>query len=292
MQWSLATIVLAPRAGAASDLDPAERREQLAWAAAAGFEAAEISSQWLDVLRSTDQQLSKLRADVADTGLAVSGININRCILTRTDRAAEHLALIRRAIHAAGILGAPLVNISLSMPRASGGERPVLRGCDVPDTEHRQSAALVAGLADEAAALGVALSLELHDDGLLDTADLCLRMLERVARANVGVNPDLGNLCRSAGPDCQSQRALAQLAPHANCWHVKNYRGGEPAPLWDGDVDYARAVRTMLSAGFDGPVSIEGYFGDVLAAQADGLAWLKKVAAAATLESSGRETKV
>ena len=127
---------------------------------------------------------------------------------------------------------------------------------------------------------GVQLSLELHDDGLLDSPDLLLDMLNRINAANVGVNPDLGNVCRSSEEPTDSRAALEALAPHANCWHVKNYRRGQPATLSDGDIDYAEAMAIMRAHGYAGWVSIEGYQGDVLASQQESLAYLKQLAAA------------
>lgn len=133
-------------------------------------------------------------------------------------------------------------------------------------------------LGELAARSGIELSLELHDDGLLDTAELCLEMLRRVRLTNVGVNPDLGNLVRSSEAPANWRLALEALAPHANNWHVKNYRGGKPAPLWDGDIDYARAVKIMRAAGYNRWVSIESYFGDVLDLQTRSLHYLQQIA--------------
>jgi hypothetical protein len=61
---------------------------------------------------------------------------------------------------------------------------------------------------------------------------------------------------------------------------VKNYAGGRLAPLWDGDIDYARAIGIMLGAHYDGPVSIESYFGDVLDQQILGLEYLRELSTA------------
>jgi sugar phosphate isomerase/epimerase len=230
MRFSLATIVLAPRGESQSMPWPHPRKELFAWAAAAGFQSVEFSSQWMDLSLCSDADLRTMRDDLADAGLSASGLNVNRCILTRTGRAGEHFSLVRRAINAAAILQASLVTVSLSMPRSSDAQRSTLRGCDVPDAEQKAAARLVTGLADEAGSLGVELSLELHDDGLLDSAELCLRMLDRVGRANVGVNPDLGNICRNPDSPCDWQSAIKQLAPFANCWHVKNF-GAANRPL-------------------------------------------------------------
>jgi sugar phosphate isomerase/epimerase len=289
MRWSLATIVLVPR-GCVQHANPKERRSELAWAAEAGFEGVEISPQWLDIGGLPDAELADFGRQAAAAGLAVSGINVNRCILTRSERAAEHAALLRRAIQTAAILNAPVVTLSLSLP-LGGVPRCPLRGREVPLEERARTAELIAQLVEEAAASGICLSLELHDDGLLDTPELCLEMLRASGKSNVGVNPDLGNLVRSSAasisnadtPPADSpgdwRRALNMLAPHTNNWHVKNYRGSQPSPVWDGDIDYGQAIPIMVSAGYYGWVSIESYFGDVRGLQVRSLNWLKQVLA-------------
>jgi len=151
----------------------------------------------------------------------------------------------------------------------------------VPQAERDQNVDFIQGLSERARSRGIQLSLELHDDGLLDTPELCLDMLKRVASENVGLNPDLGNLIRSY-PDSDWRTALNSLAPRANNWHVKNYRGGQPSPIWDGQIDYAEAFQIMRAAGYTGWVSIESYFGDVLDLQAKSLAWLKRIVSDST----------
>ena len=48
MQWSLATIALVPRGGTAH-VDRTAWRHTIDWAARSGFEALEISPQWLNL---------------------------------------------------------------------------------------------------------------------------------------------------------------------------------------------------------------------------------------------------
>jgi sugar phosphate isomerase/epimerase len=277
--WSFATIVLVPRGEWGPFPDRRERCGWFQWAASAGFDAIELSPRWLDFRQFSAAQLKQIRQEIVDVGLVVSGINLNRCILTRSDSSAANRQLLRQAIHAAATLEAPLVNISLAMPTPPTKSRPVLRGCDVAEVEYQQTARLLRELAAAARAFNVSLSLELHDDGLFDTPELCLKMLDWIDMPNVGVNPDLGNICRgdSGAP---WEETLTFLAPHANCWHVKNYATGSPAALWAGDIDYARAMSIMHAADYSGPVSIESYFDDVLDQQIQGLAYLKKLSPA------------
>lgn len=278
MRWAFAMIVLVQRGGWGTPPDAVERLRVLRWAAEAGFEGVEVSPRWYNVLDLSPAEIRAFAAEAAGAGLCVSGLNLNRGILTRTPAASRHLAEAERAIDVAAALGARTVNLSLSMPTLPGPDRPPVRGRDVPDEEHRQAAELIAGLGRRAQEVGVALALDLHDDGLLDTPELCLRLLRRVGLRNVGVNPDLGNLCR--GPDAMPdwRAALAQLAPHALNWHVKNYRDVRPAPLWDGDIDYAEAFAAMRRSGYRDWVSIESYSGDAFDWQRRNLDYLRRLA--------------
>jgi sugar phosphate isomerase/epimerase len=250
------------------------------WTAAAGFEGVEISPHWLDLVGASDVELASVRREAAAAGLAISGINVNRCLFTRGEQAANHRRMLTRTVHASAILAAPLVTLSLSLP-LGGSPRPTLRGCDVSEQECQQVADGIAELAELAGRNHIDLSLELHDDGLLDTPELCLEMLRRLSATNIGVNPDLGNLIRGQ-PQADWRAALRLLAPHTNNWHVKNYRAQQPSPVWDGDIDYAAALHIMRTAGYDGPASIESYFGDVLELQTRSLTYFKQLEQIAT----------
>jgi len=287
MKWALATIVLVPRGSWGPAPTREERLAVFRWAAGAGFGGIELSPRWIDFHGMSERELDGLRDDVAAAGLVVSGLCINRCILTRTPRAAEHLRRLERGLDAARRLGASVLTFSLAMPTPPGPERRPLRGRDVPGEEYARSAELVKGLAELAHHLGVGLSVELHDDGLLDTPDACLMFLDRVGDPDLGVNPDLGNLCRGPGPLPDWEAALRLLAPRANAWHVKNYRAGAPAPAWAGDIDYRRAVKMMHSVGFRGWVSVESDFGDVRTLQELSLRYLKGLAETTTLTDHG-----
>jgi sugar phosphate isomerase/epimerase len=271
-RWSLPTVVLVPRGAWGNAPSRDERRRLFSWAADAGFDGIEISPRWLDVHALSRAELELLRADIEAAGLRVSGVNLNRCVLTRSAQADDHRSRFERSVDVAVALGAELIVLSQSLPTAPAGERPPLRGDDVPMAEHERAAELIAPVAARAANAGVKLSIELHDDGLTDTPAWCLWH----ARA-CGVNPDLGNICRGPHALPDWERALRELAPYANAWHIKNYRDARAAPIWSGDIDYQRAFDIMREAGFDGWISIESYgdAADVLRLQQVSLAWAR-----------------
>ena len=61
---------------------------------------------------------------------------------------------------------------------------------------------------------------------------------------------------------------------------MKNYKGGQPSPLWDGDIDFARAVDMMRAAGYRGWISIvseDGALQEVQEMQERSLHYLKRL---------------
>ena len=284
MRWSFASIVLVPRGQQLAPPSAAERRRVFAWARDAGFSGVELTAEWLDFFALSDRALHELATEIDDAGLRVSGLNVPRCLFTCEPHAGREFARVERALTVAPLLGADVVNIALSLPLALNAERPPLRGADAPAEEHARAAKLVARLGRRARAAGVTLVVELHDDGLLDTPEFCLQLLERVNLPNVGINPDVANLCRDPGPLPDWRRAFELLAPRTANWHVKNYRCAQPVSVPDGDIDYAVVWEIMRAAGYDGWVSIESRFGDVLAEQRTALAYLKSLAALAATQ--------
>ena len=90
MRWSFAVIVLVPRGKWGRPPGLGERRRVFDWAARIGFDGIELSPRWVDFQTMALQELRELRREIAAPGLKVSGLNISRCILTRTSEAARH----------------------------------------------------------------------------------------------------------------------------------------------------------------------------------------------------------
>jgi len=283
MRLSFPTFLLVPRNLPFVPPSAAERRQLFSWARDAGFAGIELADGWLDFTRLDRIALGELRTEVADAGLEISGLNLPRCLVTRAPLAKTNYARVERSVQAAAILGAETVNFSLSLPASalSGPAPRPMRGDEASAGEHEYAARLVFELGTLAARAGVKLAVELHDDGLLDTPELCLQLLQRVNLPSVGVNPDVANLCRGPGPLPDWRRAYELLAPHAVNWHLKNYRDFRAAPLADGDIDCAVAWQIMRGAGYMGWVSNESRFGEVFAEQLSGVGYLQSLFAAA-----------
>ncbi|HEY6987336.1 MAG TPA: sugar phosphate isomerase/epimerase [Bryobacteraceae bacterium] len=276
-RWSLSTIVLAPRGGNA--ISPrAKREELLSWASRAGFGAVEISGAWVDVYTQSHAERQMLAAEIANSSLAISGVNLDRVL----DRCGNSAVLERgrfgQVLRVAEDLGAPLISISFSVKLGP----TVLRAADFDDAVVGAFAREAKQLARDAAGSGIQLSFELHDDGILDSAEACLRFLERVHEPNTGVNPDLGNLMRDpAHPGHDWRSTLRALAPRTNCWHVKNYRDARQTPLDEGDIDFEEACLVIHNAGVAPPISIEDRSGEYRTVQSRGLQFMKRAMKAA-----------
>jgi sugar phosphate isomerase/epimerase len=277
MRWSVATILLAPRGGQAPPPSPAERRDLYQWAAATGFQGIEISPRWYDIFALTRDHLEELRREIAGAGLSISGINVERAIVVRSAAAAENRERIRRAIDIAAVLGAEVVDVALALDWEGVASRAVVTSAEFSEEEFAESVASIKALSRQAGRHGIAVSVELHDDGLLDDAALCRRFIEEVGEANAGANPDVGNICRDPARTGDWESALVKLAPIANCWHVKNYRDCQASPLADGDIDYRRAMQIMIKARFAGWSSIESRIGEFRETQASALAYLRRI---------------
>ena len=124
-------------------------------------------------------------------------------------------------------------------------------------------------VAGRAADLGVAISIELHQNTICDNSWSLIHLLELIDRPNVGANPDLGNLYWTyETPEESCEAAILALAPRANYWHMKNLLrvplpGMQRAvylrrPIPDGEINYRFAVTAMLAAGYDGCFGVEG----------------------------------
>jgi sugar phosphate isomerase/epimerase len=247
-----------------------------------GFDGVDLADSHLNWFAMSDADLVALRRQVEDEGLVVAGLNPYRNILVAHEAAQRNRERLRRTIEVAAILGVPVVNIPLSVPfpavwseaARAARQLQLKRAADYTDDDFAATAAILQEFAGQAAAVDVALSIELHDDGMTDDSESVLRIWRLVDRPNVGVNPDLQNLYRVPYPCEDWRRALLNLAPHTNVWHVKSnaktyvvdeartYSRG--TTIVDGEIDYRWAMTQMLKAGFDGWVVIESGGGDSL----------------------------
>ena len=264
--------------------DSADRRKYLAKVKEIGFDGIELG-----VSGGSDEAIDTLRRQLEDAGtpcVAIRGGGANR----------ERLA---DAVRFTAKIGAGVVNSTVTTPPASPGAKGTFRGENVSQgasrtasaEDYERTAKVISDVAPVAADLGVAISIEIHQNSIADNSESALRLLDLIDHPNVGVNPDLGNIYWTYDvPEESCEDAIVALAPLSNYWHCKNlYRVNIPelefsaflqAPLCDGEIDYRFAISAMLGAGYDGYLAIEGIrLGDQFYNDGKSVAYVKSLVA-------------
>lgn len=207
--------------------------------AAFGLEGTELTSYYFpkDVgpayLREIKRQCFRLGLDV--TGTAVG----NDFCLPPGEKRDEQLALVRRWVDHAEILGAPVIRI---FSGKSG------KGQD-PAEAHKLAVAGIEECCAYAGEHGVCLALENHG-GLTTDVDGMLALVRDVKSPWFGVNVDTGNF---ATPTCYED--LAKIAPYALNVQVKVVM--RPSKGQKEPADFSRLARIMTDAGYRGYIVLE-----------------------------------
>ena len=130
---------------------------------------------------------------------------------------------------------------------------------DPDDPEYGKLLAATTEICDHAAAQGQTVHLETGQEPV----DVLLRFIHDAARENLHVNFDPANMILyGAG---EPLPALVKLAPHVRSVHCKDatwsdqpgQTWGQEVPLGEGQVDMEAYLRTLLSIGYHGPLTIE-----------------------------------
>jgi sugar phosphate isomerase/epimerase len=224
-------------------------------------------------------QWRDLKAEVEAAGLRVAVFNALRKSLHVPELAEIDRRKLDTIMAACDVLRPEVIDISVNVPipyqrdAHTQTTRSLFRGEYASDEAYATAGAALKLLARQCADIGAQLSIELHDDGLQDTAAGCLRLLRLVDEPNVGVNPDIGNAYRVPYETHESWREqMTVMAPYTNYWEVKNYRrfyvGDErrwyswTTDLDTGDLNFREAAEILWRAGFRGWVCNEGGTGD------------------------------
>lgn len=238
-----------------------------------GFAAVEIG-----VDEAADERAARdLALELHDVGLDIGCVRAGGA-LGHHAIGARSRARLDAAITYAGWTGASIVNSALVSPPThpdgpgSGrqGEQ-VSQGASRTASEYdfERAAEQLRQAGRVAADAGIKISIEVHQGSIADFSGSTLHLLDLVGLANVGANPDLGNIYwHYEYPEETAEEAIVALAPRAVYWHCKNlHRLHIPehqrayyqrVPLPDGDLDYRFAISAMLDAGYEGYLAVEG----------------------------------
>jgi sugar phosphate isomerase/epimerase len=272
------------------------RRKYVAKVKSLGFEGIELGLDALGTAADSDEATTDLLRDLEEEGLPCVALR-GGGNLVDPRFGPENEAQLPAALDMATKLKVGIVNLALAGPPTDPAAPGATYGETVSQGSSRQAkledydrtARIIASLADRAAAVGVQISIELHQRSIVDNSWTLLRLIDMIDRPNVGVNADAANTYWAYEDAEESfEDAITALAPRSNYWHCKNLtRLHIPelhraiytrVPIPYGDLDYRFAVSAMIDAGYDGMVGIEGLrIGDQLSGDAESLNRLKSL---------------
>ena len=270
-------------------------------AKAIGFDAIEVGVEVLEKTGGSERQVKAFGQRLRAAGMPIGCVRAGGT-LTDARHGPRNRQRQAKAIEFAGWVGAEVVNTALSAP----ARRPGHPAGSLPGSQHgwpvSQDASRDAMLSeyealakacqiacDRAAGVGVAISVEVHQNSLVDNSWSAQLIHGLVGRRNFGINPDLGNLLWTYDvPEESSDDCIRKLAAISVYWHCKNLlRVYHPemqrsvflrVPLPDGEIDYRFAASAMSAAGYTGYMAIEGAsVGDQFHADQKSLAYAKAV---------------
>ncbi|HXF62323.1 MAG TPA: sugar phosphate isomerase/epimerase family protein [Caldilineaceae bacterium] len=222
--------------------------------AALGFDGIEIAvgPGWSTELSTLDKaERQRIRRLLADHGLILSAIAGHASLLEpEPDAHARNVTRLQGAIDLAvdwAQNGVPPYVNTLSGGRSADWE-----------AQHELFAERLAEIVNYAASRGVILAMEPHVDGLVDTPEKMVQILQMVDSPHLRVNFDISHFDIWGIPTAESVAALVPYSVHT---HVKDQRGRYPDYEFlipgEGDFDYVDYLKTMQAAGYDGFINAE-----------------------------------
>ncbi|QHK19235.1 TIM barrel protein [Pseudarthrobacter psychrotolerans] len=276
-----------------NDADASSWAEVLTEVKEAGFANADLTDSWVRPGDLSKDRLAEFKQTAEDVGIGIPVISaIRRSVIHETDWA-DNLAYSHRTIDAAAELGCEVVSVGLHQAITPEQQKQLwfwtVEGYKDPVGDQESWANAVARLRElgrHAAEAGILLSLEMYEDTYLGTADSSVQLVQDIGLANVGLNPDLGNLIRLHRPIEDWREMVANTMPYSNYWHMKNYIRDEdvardsyitmPAPMESGLINYREAFKVALAAGYQGIICAEHYGGDGLSVTARNQEYLRR----------------
>lgn len=275
---------------------PEHWQDVMAEIAHAGFDHVDLTDTWLRFGDLDPGELDALAGNVHAAGLGVTAISVVRSSVIDPDDglALDSVSYLRRTIDAAVVLGTRTVSAGLHRALTPDQESAewfwLVEGATDPIGDSVVWDLAVSRLrevGEYAAERGIAISLEMYEDTYLGSAASAVNLVRDIGLANVGLNPDVGNLIRLHRPIEDWKHVLRETLPYANYWHIKNYyrdhdpRTGAyftvPAAAESGLIDYRWALEYALATGFEGAICVEHYGGDGLTQSARNRDYLRSI---------------
>ncbi len=233
--------------GFADEISP-ELDQQLDTLVAEEMKFLELRGAWgTNVLKLSDNEVGRVKSDLAARGIGVSSIGSPIGKIGITDDFAPHLEDFRRALHVAHELGAPFIRIfSFFIPQ---GDDPAQHRGAVLD-RMGQLAQIVEGS-------GLTLVHENEKEIYGDIPSRCLDILSSINSPILRAAWDPANFVQCGVRP--HQEGYAQLRPYIAYVHIKDalLESGQVVPAGQGDGDLRTTIVALRDSGFDGFFSLE-----------------------------------
>ena len=276
-----------------NDADSSAWAEVLTEVKEAGFANADLTDSWVRPGDLSPARLAEFKQTADNVGIGIPVISAIRRSVIEERNWEANLAYSHRTIDAAAELGCEVVSFGLHQALTPEQRKQLwfwtVEGHKDPVGDKETWGKAVTRLRElgrHAAEVGVLLSLEMYEDTYLGTADSSVQLVQDIGLANVGINPDIGNLIRVHRPIEDWREMVAKTLPYSNYWHMKNYIRDEdvardsyvamPAPMESGLINYREAFKIALSVGFQGILCTEHYGGDGLSVTASNQDYLRR----------------
>jgi sugar phosphate isomerase/epimerase len=205
----------------------------------------------LDALRTSDVERRELRGMLDAAGLALTAIAGHANLLEpEPSQLDQNLHRIRAGL-----------DLAVDLAGADGPPPVVSMGYGTPETYETDRLALAerfGELAQYAARTGGVLALEPHVGQAMDQPEKVVWLMQTVNSPHFRLNLDNSHF-EVMGRDMDDY--LPQLVPYAVHTDLKDQRGRSPTHEFlvpgEGDFDYARYLRALVAAGYDGYLTIE-----------------------------------
>ena len=241
-----------------------------------GYDGIELGYEVFGGDGASEDSVKELKKILDDGGAPCVAIRAGGVLSTPME-GQKNLEKLLKSVQIAEWLGVDVVNTALSGPSRNRvlGEntpgKPIQQGSSQLASygDFERTAECLRNAGQVAGESGAIVTVEVHQHSIADNSKSTIDLLNMVDSDHVYANPDLGNiLWHYDEPEESCEDAILALASRSRYWHCKSLqRVHVPeldrsffirVPLPDGDIDYRFAINTMLDAGYDGYLALEG----------------------------------